>query len=103
MTEQKQLVDGDVRMYDRGVKVSYSSCEDGTPDCGVSIGLGGGRMLYLGERPHKSGWTLCVYSVSGPTLDIAEGIDVGIGSDAMDAMDLIASTINKPRRPALHR
>lgn len=91
MTGQIELHDNDARLYERGVTVAHSSDGDGMPDVGTSIGLGSGRMLYLGEVPGRAGWSLCIYSQSGPTLDIAHGIDIGI---ATDAMDVLAAVIN---------
>lgn len=94
MDSQIVLSDGDKRMYERGLTVAHSSDDGGMPDIGSSIGLGRGAMLYLGERPGKDGWSLCIYQVDGPTIHIADGIDGGLSSDAMEGLDFIAAAIN---------
>lgn len=93
MAEQITLEDDDPRMYQRGMSVAHSCDEDGIPDVGLSIGLGGGAMLYLGEKPGKPAWCLCIYQKDGPTIEIAECIDGGIGSDVIEAMHIINASI----------
>lgn len=38
-----------------GCVVWHSSEEDGAPDVGITVGLGNGKMLWLGERTEKEG------------------------------------------------
>lgn len=95
MTNQIIIHDNDKRMYERGLPVAHSSDGEGMPDVGTSLGLGNGAMLYLGERPDAPGWSLCIYRIDGPTIDIATGIDGGVGCDAMEAMDMLSAAINK--------
>ena len=90
MDGQITLSSDDARLYERGMTVAHSTDGDGIPDVGKSIGLGSGRMLYVGERPGEPGWCLCVYSESEPTIDIASNIDF---DGACDLVDLIAGAI----------
>lgn len=62
-------------MTERGHVTWHSSEDDGPPDCGYSVGMGDGRMLYIGEMPSTSlnedpgaallgsdgGWWMVVY------------------------------------------
>lgn len=44
-------MDTEKEMYERGRVVAHSSDESGIPDVGLSVGLGNGQMLYVGDVP----------------------------------------------------
>ena len=68
-------VDGRAVMYDRGVVVYHTSDEDGgSPDVGISVGLGGGVMLYAGEVQGPRKWSVVLYTLGG-RIDVAECLD----------------------------
>ena len=51
---------------ERGVVTWHSSDEHSGPDVGLSMGLGDGKLLWLGELPCRDGWHLSIYHpVSG--------------------------------------
>lgn len=83
---EEDLAETLATMDERGKVTWCSSEEDGGPDCGMSVGLGGGRMLYVGEMPtstleehgvtdgeSSSGWWLVLYErhdtrIIGPVI-----------------------------------
>lgn len=87
--------------YDRGSVLWHSSEEDGGPDCGIQVGLGGGYSLYFGELADRtleehgvepvspSGWWAKLY---GP----GEGWIIGPIADryvAKEALEHIAGRV----------
>lgn len=92
MTDQIALDSRDDRLYERGFSVAHSSADDGFPDVGKSIGLGDGRMVYCGERPGQDGWSLCIYSRTDPTINIASGVD---HDAAFEMIDLLGGALNQ--------
>jgi hypothetical protein len=92
--------------YDAGSVVWHCSEEDGGPDVGLQIGLGGGFSLYFGEMPNAtledhaietrspSGWWIVLY---GP----ADTWIIGTVADvyrARDAADEIAALVRPAAR-----
>ncbi|MEM1344816.1 MAG: hypothetical protein AAGI34_09585 [Pseudomonadota bacterium] len=93
MTDQIALSANDTRLYQRGLTAAHSSDDDGMCDLGASVGLGNGNMLYVGERPGRDGWCICVYRQS-ETISIAEGLEGEQREAAMDLIDEVAAAIN---------
>lgn len=78
-------------LYERGRIVAHSSDEDGGPDVGESIGLGG-KMLYVGERPgQRAGWSICIYPEAGDAIDIADGVDPDRARDLIAEISTVLS------------
>lgn len=50
---------------ERGVVTWHSSDPDGGPDVGLSLGLGDGKLLWVGEVPDRNGWGLAIYHPAG--------------------------------------
>lgn len=94
-TEQIVLTEDDPRLYERGVSVAHSSDGEGYPDCGKSVGLGDGSMLFVGERPGYEGWSLCIYTQNDGVRDIADGLPAGPFTAAADLVDWVAGALNK--------
>ena len=76
----------DEQLYQRGALVAHSSDGGGLPDVGISVGLGGGRMLYAGERPGQPGWSICLYPAEGEATDIAAGVDAEGAASLIEAV-----------------
>lgn len=75
--EQLAAPEDDTRLYERGNVVWHSSDGESGPDCGISVGLDGQRMLYAGELPGRNrfGWGLKVYGLrEGDTFEIAKQV-----------------------------
>lgn len=83
-----------------GQLVWHSSGEDEGPDVGMSLGLGDGRSLYLGEMPTSTltehgidvketgdGWWLVMYDDKGRLETRIGALVVGDGQDARDIFD----------------
>ncbi|MEL6219293.1 MAG: hypothetical protein AAFR79_12645 [Pseudomonadota bacterium] len=94
VSDQIDLERGDARLYERGLTVAHSSDGEGLPDVGQSVGLGDGRMLYVGERPGRPGWCICIYGQS-EAIDIAEGLPAWPSDTATDLITVVAAAINK--------
>lgn len=45
---------------ERGAVTWHSSDEDSGPDVGLSMGLGDGKLLWVGEVPDRNGWCLAI-------------------------------------------
>ena len=88
--DQIILNDSSPRLYERGLLVAHSSDDEGSPDVGISVGLGAGQMLYAGERPGKPGWSICIYPASGDATDIAVDVDAG---EAVLMIEAVAGAI----------
>ena len=92
MNDQMVLDGNSKELYERGRLVAHSSDGDGMPDVGMSIGLGNGSMLYAGEAPGRSGWSLVIYNQHSH-VDVATGITDTY--NAIEMIEQIAGSINK--------
>lgn len=66
---------------ERGEVTWHSSDEDSGPDVGLSMGLGDGKLLWVGEVPDRAGWCLAIYhpDKSGGREDLATFDDAESG------------------------
>ena len=90
------------QLYERGRLVAHSSDESGIADVGLSIGLGNGWMLFLGDcfpGSIDSGWGLKLYGQTESHL-IAEGIEGEKAEAARDMIERIAGAICSATAPA---
>lgn len=46
--------------FERGRVLWFSSEDDGGPDVGISVGLGGGKALWVGEATTGRGWHIAL-------------------------------------------
>lgn len=94
MNDQVKLLDGgSPELYEAGVHVAHSSSGDGIGDVGVSVGLGHGLMLYVGEVPGKLGASLVIYGRS-EKIELAEAVDFG---DVSEKIGQLAKLIVEAR------
>lgn len=78
-------------LYERGNTCWHSSAEDGGPDVGISLGLGG-AMLYVGEVPgvtSTTGWSMAVYPLQGDRIDIAPSVNAEEGRALLERLALL--------------
>ncbi len=77
MSEKVMELDGSSpELYEPGLLCAHSSSGDGIADVGVSVGLGHGLMLFVGEVPGKLGASLVVYG-KNDKIELAEAVDFG--------------------------
>lgn len=80
------------KMYERGVLTAHTSDEDsGIPDVGLSVGLGDGAMLYVGDIPNPGGCGLKIYTQER-SIEVADHIDFDAGKEAVE---MIAYALNR--------
>lgn len=91
--DQIVLTDDDPRIYDAGFIVAHSSDEDGLPDVGLSVGLGGGWMLFAGDMPDHQDQALALYG-QNDKLMVAEAVE---REAADDMLTFIARAIIEAR------
>lgn len=99
--ERINLSDDSERLYERGLLVSHCSDDGGLPDVGISVGLGGGMMLYAGDRPGRSGWAVAIYPMQGESIHIAEGVEPEAGVCMVEAVVAAIAGANGSTRAAL--
>ena len=76
----------EAKMYEKGSYVWHSSDGDG-PDVGVSLGIGNGRMIYVGEIPGAGGCALKIYGQSdAETYTISDNINREEGDRFIDLL-----------------
>jgi hypothetical protein len=78
---------------ERGVVTWHSSDEDSGPDVGLSIGLGDGKLLWVGEVPDRDGWCLAIYHplCKGGREDLASFHDAESARAFFDEMERLAN------------
>lgn len=76
---------------ERGAVTWYSSDEDSGPDVGLSMGLGNGEFLWVGELPGKSGWHLAIYHSTAGREDIAQFVDAETARTFFEALEKLAA------------
>lgn len=92
--EQTTLDDNSPDFYERGRLVAHSSDESGMPDCGISVGLGYGQMLYAGDLPKPFSTGLKLYTQDTSIL-IADRVDYDV---ARALIEVIAAAIGDSPR-----
>lgn len=83
------LTSDDARLYHLGSLVAHSSEDGAGDDLGLSVGLGSGQMLYVGEVPEERGASpaLVVYGRGGrPSFTIAAPVDADAARDLIHAI-----------------
>lgn len=65
-------------MCQAGLTVNHSTDEVGAPDVGLSVGLGDGKALFVGDLPEPFSVGLCIYTGKGRLL-IADRVDREMG------------------------
>lgn len=89
------MSDEDAHMNKPGNVCWHSSEEDGGPDVGISVGLGGG-MLFVGEVPGLiGGWSMAYYPASGDRIDVADTVNA---DEAREVIEKIALVIQRAAR-----
>jgi hypothetical protein len=90
MTDQITLTAESPEWYERGRIVAHTSDDSGIADVGLSVGLGGGFMLYAGDMPGDTmGWGLALFG-QHEKQDVARNID---GEAAREMIERIAGAI----------
>ncbi|MEO1687862.1 MAG: hypothetical protein AAFU61_08155 [Pseudomonadota bacterium] len=94
MTDAQGLdrIEADARPYQRGVTTAHSSDESGMPDVGISVGLGDGSMLYVGERPGRAGFCIAIF-LQDRAIDIGR-LEPGEDSEPTELVVRVAAAIN---------
>ena len=74
---------------ERGEVTWHSSDGDSGPDVGLSMGLGDGKLLWVGEVPDRDGWCLAIYhpDSSGGREDLARFDDAESARVFFDEME----------------
>ena len=80
------------QLYENGLTTWHSSEEDGGPDVGLSLGLGGLVSLFVGDMPGKKSWHMALFfKAGGGPLSFAKVTDA---EAVREAMDYLASAIS---------
>jgi hypothetical protein len=90
-----QVEDGnDDRLYERGFVVAHCSDVGGIPDVGISVGLGGGKMLYVGDTAKSSGAGIRIWGKErGYEIIVGQVEDFGAARDMVEEIGL---ALNNP-------
>ena len=102
-------IEFDPASLDRGYSGWVSSEDEGGPDVGHFIGLGGGAWLWIGEIPdaehdalsedHKAigdagGWRIVMHTPSGERLALGKAV-AGYGGDTSEFIECLCSTLRQ--------
>lgn len=77
---------------ERGVVTWHCTAPDSGPDVGLSMGLGDGKLLWVGEVPDRDGWCLAIYrpASSGGREDLGTFDDAESARVFFDEMEKFA-------------
>lgn len=78
-----------------GAVAWHSSDEGGGPDVGLSIGLGDGKLLWVGETPDHDGWRLAIYHPAGRggREDLAQFDDAESGRTFFEELEALVRKV----------
>lgn len=89
--DKREQIDGNSpQIYERGRLVAHCSDDSGIADCGISVGLGNGQMLYAGDLPDPFSTGIKLYS-QGTSILVADRVDYEV---ARAMIEVIAEAIN---------
>lgn len=87
-TPERQEAAEVYRAEEAGCLTNHCSDDSGLPDVGMSLGLGDGRMLFVGDNPDGQGTALVIYEPHDRTV-IAQPCDREAGYEMLNALATI--------------
>ena len=83
----QKVIEDNRDLYKHGLLCAHSSGEDGIADVGLSVGLGDGRMLYVGDVAKASGVGIRVWDErQGKSIVVGEVKDFYAAKEMVEAV-----------------